>query len=208
MGSHDRVGDRKGAVGVGRSASPGAVSDEALLAGLAVGDPEASGIFIRRFQRRVFGLALGMLGDPSQAEDIAQEAFLRAWRHAATFDPRRATVPTWLLHITRNLAIDALRLRRAESFEPDVLDDLVAATEATAVEDAALTAHSAAAVQAALRQLPDEQTRALLLAVCYGRTAREISVFEGIPLGTAKTRIRLGLRKIHALLLAPSKERP
>ena len=121
-------------------------------------------------------------------------------------DARRGTVSAWLLRITRNLALDAARLRRAEVIDPDDLTSLAAPTDATGVEDAAVTSDSAAAVRVALQRLPAEQARALLLAAYYGRTAEEISRSEGIPLGTAKTRIRLGLRKIRALLMAPAEE--
>ena len=74
-----------------------AVSDDALLAGLATGDPDAAAAFLQRFQRRVFGLAVTIVGDPRAAEDISQEAFVRAWRHAGAYDSRRGTVATWLL---------------------------------------------------------------------------------------------------------------
>src|ERR1700684_2849645 len=94
------------------------VSDDALLAGMAVGDERAGVAFVRRYQRRVYGLALSMVGDRAQAEDIAQEAFLRAWRHALVFDRRRGSVGTWVLTITRHLAVDALRLRRAVVTDP------------------------------------------------------------------------------------------
>ena len=97
------------------------VSDDALLAGLAAGDRTAATAFVRRFQARVYGLALAIVRDPGVAEDVAQEAFLRAWRHAAAYDPRRGSVPTWLLTIARNLAIDATRLRRAEPVDPEAL---------------------------------------------------------------------------------------
>jgi RNA polymerase sigma-70 factor (ECF subfamily) len=193
-------------VELGSSASPEGVSDEALLAGLVSGDAAAGWVFIRRFQSRVFGLALGVVHDPALAEDIAQEAFFRAWKHGLAYDARRGTVSTWLLHITRNLALDAARLRRAEVIDPDVLTSLAAPTDATGVEDAAVTSVSAAAVRVALQRLPVEQSRALLLAAYYGRTAEEISRSEGIPLGTAKTRIRLGLRKLRAVLMAPAEE--
>jgi len=96
-------------------------SNEALLAGFATGDSDAAAAFIRRFQRRVFGLARSIVGDGALAEDIAQEAFVRAWRHGLTYDPRRGSVPTWLLTITRNLAIDAVRLRRPQPVDPEVI---------------------------------------------------------------------------------------
>src|SRR5919201_4857810 len=98
-----------------------AVSDDALLAGLATGDSDAATAFVQRFQRRVFGLAVTILGDPRAAEDIAQEAFVRAWRHAGAYDPRRGTVATWLLAITRNLAIDSIRVRRPVAVDPDAI---------------------------------------------------------------------------------------
>src|SRR4051794_18951705 len=89
------------------------VSDEALLAGLATGDRDATAGFVRRFQSRVYGLALSILGDAHAAEDIAQETFVRAWRHASSYDARRGQVSSWLLTIARNLALDRARLTRA-----------------------------------------------------------------------------------------------
>ena len=97
----------------------GDLSDEALLAGMAVGDQSAAVTFVRRYQRRVFGLAYSMTSDPGVAEDVAQEALIRVWRHAPVFDPRRGSVTSWVLTITRNLAIDALRMRRAVPTDPD-----------------------------------------------------------------------------------------
>src|SRR4029453_5902434 len=94
-------------------------SDEALLAGLASGDPESAAAFVRRFQARGFGLARTIVGDASSAEEIAQEAMLRAWRHAGAYDHRRGRVETWLLAITRNLAIDHLRLKRGGPIDPE-----------------------------------------------------------------------------------------
>ena len=186
-------------------APPEGLSDEALLAGFTFGDPDSSRAFIRRFQGRVYGLAQTILRDPLLAEDIAQEAFLRAFKHGQSYDPRRGTVAAWMARITRNLSIDALRLRRAEVTDPDVLA-AVAPPGDTSVEDAALTADAAAAVRRAMRTLPEEQCRALMLAAFYGRTAEEISRSEAIPLGTAKTRIRLALRRIRALLSTPAEE--
>ena len=80
-----------------------APSDEALLAGVAQGDDEASVAFVRRYQKRVFGLAYSMIGDTAAAEEVTQEALIRVWRHAPVFDARRGSVTTWVLTITRNL---------------------------------------------------------------------------------------------------------
>ena len=176
------------------------LSDEALLQGLALGEPGMDVAFIRRFQRRVYGLALSLVGDPALAEDIAQEAYLRAWRHAPVFDSRRGSVATWLLAITRNLAIDALRLRRAVPADPE---SLVALEDGTAGPEAAAVGSDAASrLRRAIGDLPAEQRRALVLAAFHGLTANEISTNEGIPLGTAKTRIRAGMQKLRLVMTA------
>ncbi len=172
------------------------VSDEALLAGMAQGDDDAALAFVRRYQRRVFGLAVGIVGEPGLAEDIAQEALTRAWRHAAVFDARRGSVATWVLTITRNLAIDALRLRRADPTDPDDLAAFAPPSGERLPEDAAVTADAADQLRSALGGLPPEQRRAVVLASLYGRTTAEISESESIPLGTAKTRVRAGLTKL------------
>lgn len=178
------------------------VSDDALLAGLATGDPEAASAFVRRFQRRVFGLAFTIVGEARAAEDVAQEAFLRAWRHAGAYDARRGTVVTWLLTITRNLAIDAVRVRRPVTLDPDVILGLDLAGAERLPEELVALRDDADRLAAALARLPAEQRRALVLAGLMGRTAREVSEAEGIPLGTAKTRIRTGLLRLRAALVS------
>lgn len=186
---------------------PDELSDESLLAGLALSDAEAGTAFIRRFQRRVYGLALSLVGDPTTAEDVAQEAFIRAWRHAPAFDPRRGSVATWLLTITRNLAIDSLRLRRADPTDPEVFAALqLAAPTERSPDDIAALHDDGARLRAALTTLPHEQRRAVVLAAFYGRTALEISTSEGIPLGTAKTRIRAGMRKLRTVLIGTTQD--
>ena len=175
-------------------------SDEALVAGLAAGDVGAAKLLVGRYQSRLYGLAFGVLQDRTAAEDVAQEAFVRAWRHAGNYDARRGSVAGWLLRITRNLAIDALRLRRADAIDPSQLASLDLVSSTRSVEDVAVTSDETTRVRSALSELPPEQARAVLLAAFYGRTAEEISRSEDIPLGTAKTRIRLGLRKVRAQL--------
>jgi len=175
-------------------------SDEALLAGMAVGEQAAAVTFVRRYQRRMFGLAYSMTGDTGVAEEVAQEAMIRVWRHAPVFDPRRGSVASWVLTITRNLTIDALRLRRAVPTDPD---DFAARTGTLGSnehnpEDSVRRADIRQLVHTALAVLPEEQRRAVVLAAVYGRTALEISESEGIPLGTAKTRIRTALIRMRA----------
>jgi RNA polymerase sigma factor (sigma-70 family) len=172
------------------------VSDETLLAGLGSGNPEASAAFIRRFQGRVYGLAVTMLRDPDVAEDVAQETFVRVWRHAATYDARRGRVPTWVLAIARNLAIDRARLRSATPVDPEV----IASELEVATEDAPVDIAERDRVRQAVGALPDDQRRALVLAMYAGRTAREISELDGVALGTVKTRIRAAMLKLRDTL--------
>src|SRR5437588_1328085 len=160
-----------------------APSDEALLAGLGRGDPGAGGAFVRRYQRRVYGLANSIVGNPTQAEDIAQEALTRAWRHAGSYDSRRGSVATWVLTMTRNLAVDALRRKTAEPADPRSVIFFEQPARGHSPEDAATIADDAKRVRTALSQLPAEQRRALVLAAFYGYTTREISEAEAIPLG-------------------------
>lgn len=193
-------------------------SDEALLGAMALGDEAAGVVFVRRYQRRAFGLALSILGDPGLSEDVAQEALVRAWRHAPVYDSRRASVTTWLLTITRNLAIDALRMRRAVPIDPDEIINLGLAASDPDPGEQAQRSDASSHVRRALALLPVEQRRALVLSVFYGLTAEEISREESIPLGTAKTRIRAGLGKVRARLAVdglyagppstPSRRRP
>jgi RNA polymerase sigma factor (sigma-70 family) len=177
------------------------VSDEALVAGLAAGDTEAASAFVQRFQRRVFGLARVIVAEDRAAEDVAQEAFVRAWRHAGAFDPRRGSVVTWLLTITRNLAIDSVRVRRPVAVDPAVLLGFDRVSPERAPEDLAELADDTDRLRAALARLPAEQCRAIVLAGLLGYTAREVGEIEEIPLGTAKTRIRTALIRLRAALV-------
>lgn len=175
------------------------ITDEALLAAMAVGDERAGVAFVRRYQRRVYGLAVSMVGDPVLAQDIAQEAFLRAWRHAQVFDRRRASVGTWMLTITRNLAVDALRLRRPVVTDPTDIMWANLVSNSVTPDESAESRDTRARMSEALASLPPEQSRALVMAAVYGYTAAEVSKAEAIPLGTAKTRIRRGLHKLRAI---------
>jgi RNA polymerase sigma factor (sigma-70 family) len=175
------------------------LSDEALLAGMGSGDPEAAAGFVRRYQARVYGLALMILGDRASAEEVSQETFLKAWRHAHAFDARRGHVSTWLLTITRNAAIDAARTRRADPLDPETLLALSERRD-TESDDPFVITSEIHRLREAIRGLPMEQKVALIHAAFYGRTAQEISQLEKVPLGTVKTRIRTAMLKLRAAL--------
>jgi RNA polymerase sigma factor (sigma-70 family) len=182
-------------------------SDEALLAGLANGDTDATVAFVRRYQRRIYGLAFTLLRDRDLADDVAQEALVRAWRHAGAFDVRRGSVTTWVLAITRNLSIDAMRANRMTPVADDVLEASLPVPTGDGPADASVVADEVRRVAAAMASLPEEQRRALILARLRGLTAAELAQQEGIPLGTAKTRIRSALLRLRADLI-PSEEAP
>ena len=152
-------------------------------------------------QRRVFGLTFSILRDRVAAEEAAQESFVRAWRHASTYDPRRGTVAGWLLTIARNVSINMLPTRRFDPIDPEVLLALEAKRphqnriEAQVVDSELL--------REPLARLPGDQRRALVLAAFYGFTAREISELDGVPLGTVKTRIRSAMLRLRSQLGVP-----
>jgi RNA polymerase sigma factor (sigma-70 family) len=174
-------------------------SDEALLAGLAAGDREASAEFVRRFQRRAYGLARTIVSDAGTAEDVAQDAFVRAWRYAGSYDARRGTVLTWLLTIVRNVAVDRLRLRPPEPLDPALLASKLQLYDSFEREGESVVLERDWLRQA-VALLPDEQRRALLLAAYFGRTAAEVAELEAIPVGTAKTRIRTAMIRLRETL--------
>jgi RNA polymerase sigma factor (sigma-70 family) len=175
-------------------------SDEALLAGLAAGDRDASAAFVRRFQRRAYGLARTIVADPGTAEDVAQDAFVRAWRYAGSYDARRGTVLTWLLTIVRNVAVDRLRLRQAEPVDPELLASKLQLQDSRAAGDEDSAVGEREQLRQALATLSSEQRNALLLAAYFGRTAAEIAELEAIPLGTAKTRIRTAMHRLREVM--------
>lgn len=169
-----------------------ALSDESLLSGMAAGDAHATAAFVRRFQARVFGMAVTIVGNQDIAQDVAQEAFVKAWRHAATYDPRRGGVPSWLLTITRNAAIDAVRGRREEPIDTDLLFARIAAAQQPAAPSG-YDLEIDDQLQRAVRELPAAQSRPLGLMVFYGLTGKQIAAMDGIPIGTVKTRVRRAL---------------
>jgi RNA polymerase sigma factor (sigma-70 family) len=175
------------------------VSDEALVAGMAAGEPDVAAVLVRRHQARVYGLALSITRQREAAEEVAQDAFVRAWRYAASFDPRRGSAAAWLLGIARNVALDHLRSigRRLDrpAHDPDGLFENLVGDEAPVS-----THDELASVAAELRALPVEQRETLMAAAYYGFTASEISEAWGVPLGTVKTRLRLAMAKLRTSL--------
>lgn len=178
------------------------MSDDALLAGLSTGDPEFAVAFVRRFQHKVFGVAMTVTGDPQLAEDVAQQTFEQAWRHAQVYDSRRGSVRTWLTAIAHNLAIDVIRSRRAVPVDPARIAPLLEATAETP-ERQAVAAEASAELREAIAELPPGQARAVVMAGVYGMTAQQVADAEEVPLGTAKTRIRAALGKLRASLSHP-----
>jgi RNA polymerase sigma factor (sigma-70 family) len=177
------------------------LSDEALLAGLGAGDAGAAAAFVRRFQGRVYGLALTIVRDPGLAQDVAQETFVRVWRNAESFDARRGRVAPWLLTIARNLAVDAARMRGVQPMDPDVLAASLQLGGAVGAPDEVEPApDERQRLRAAIADLPPDQRSALVQAAYLGRTAREIGELDGVPLGTVKTRIRTAMIRLRAAL--------
>lgn len=173
--------------------------DDALVAGLMTGDAELAVTFVRRFQRKVFGVAITVTGDEQLAEDIAQQTFEQACRHAQVYDPRRGSVRTWLTAIAHNLAIDAVRARRTLPMAPQDLSPLLDAITETP-ERQAMADETSAEVREAISGLPRQQARAVVMACVYGMTAQEVADAEQVPLGTAKSRIRAAVEKLRASL--------
>ena len=184
--------------------------DDELIAAVARGDHPALLALYDRHGRVAFGLAYRILDDAGAAEEAVQDAFLRVWRRAASFDPTRGAVRAWLMTIVRHCAIDLVR-RRAGA--PPVVAGLDEIAAQRAVPDAwsdVVGRLDRARVRSAVAALPGEQRRAIELAFFDGLTHREIAERDGLPLGTVKGRLRLGLRRLYGLLAdaAPDSERP
>src|SRR6185312_13625778 len=147
--------------------------------------------------RMAFGLAYRILGDAATAEEVVQDAFMSVWHRAVSFDARRGNTRSWLLTIVHHRAIDQLRGRygrRRGEIDFDTLEPVLAGPDLWGEVVGGLRAE---AVRAALRTLPEEQRRAIEFAYFEGLTQQEIAERTGIPLGTVKSRMRLGLRKLH-----------
>lgn len=166
-------------------------SDGELLTAIATGNRAAFAAFYDRHAPQILGLLVRILAARVDAEDVLQETFLQAWRQAARFDPDRASPFGWLVMIARSRATDRLRRKSlpstSEPVEPAVLD--VSGLEAERHETADL-------VRRALARLAPEQASAIEMAFFGGLTYEEVARRQNIPVGTAKTRIRLGLQHL------------
>jgi RNA polymerase sigma-70 factor (ECF subfamily) len=176
--------------------------DDALLAAIQAHDDEALAALYDRYGRLAFGLAYRVLGERGAAEDVVQESFLNVWRRAGGFELGRGSARSWLMSIVHNLAIDRRRGRQRRMWTDVALDEVDALLETDEDDAFALVVQSidAERVQAVLRELPDEQRQAIVLAYFMGLTHQEIADQTGTPLGTVKSRMRLGLRRMRASL--------
>jgi RNA polymerase sigma-70 factor, ECF subfamily len=177
-------------------------ADEDLMPLVEQRQPEAFEIVYDRHGGAAYSLAYRMVGDRARAEDITQEAFLSLWRSGARYDRARGSVRTWLLGIVRNRAIDLLRRDLLEaprlSLESDAAPQPAVGGEETDAE--ALRREAARQVRGALSVLPADQMRSIELAYFGGLTHSQIAEMLGMPLGTVKGRMRLGMEKIRAQL--------
>ena len=185
------------AAGSGRSSGP---SDEALLERLAGGTDEAAlSDLYDRYQAQMYGLALRITKDPALAQDAVQEAFVGVWRNAGRYAVGRSTVRTWMLSIAHHRAIDIVRRRRPVAALPEI-ETTDAALTAPDVWPEVARALDRATVDAAMAGLPDAQREAIQLAYFEGLTQVEIADRTGTPLGTVKSRVRLGLLQMRRAL--------
>jgi RNA polymerase sigma-70 factor (ECF subfamily) len=179
------------------------LDDGILLNLIARGQQNALSELYDLYSRLVYSVALNSLADPALAEEITQDVFVRVWEKAETYHNEQGRVATWLTSIARNRAIDIFRRNRArlenlrisweavESFDPPAPHN---------VEEEVDIAQRAQRVRWAIAQLPEEQKLALGLAYFRGLSHSEIAQTLGEPLGTVKTRIRLGMEKLRDLL--------
>jgi RNA polymerase sigma-70 factor (ECF subfamily) len=175
--------------------------DEQLLARIARGDGAAFEVLYDRFSMGVYSLALRMLRDRAAAEEVTQEVFLGIWRGAGEFDPGRGSGRSWILAQAHHKTVDAVRRMRLRATDP---------LPAMAVADVDLDAEALRGVEnvkvrQALASISKEQREAIVLAYYGGYTQQEISSRLRVPLGTVKTRIRDGMRRLRPLL-APLEE--
>ena len=176
-----------------RTSSPADEADRAVLVRLADGELGALEELYDRYRTMAYSIAYRITNDPTLAEDVVQDAFLGAWRNAARYVEGRGSVKTWLLSIVHHRAIDAVRRRRPTTELPDVELPPPAALTLPDVWAEVAVGLDAATVRGALATLSDVQREAIELAYFGGLTQQEIAERTATPLGTVKSRMRLGL---------------
>jgi RNA polymerase sigma-70 factor (ECF subfamily) len=183
------------------------VPDSRLVSRMAAGEDGALGDLYDRYGRTLYALALAIVREPADAEEVVVDAFGQAWRSAASFDAARGSVGAWLATIARSRALDAVRARgrraRAHERAAQLSDDGIAAPIAAVGPDPASGAERSEArrlVAQALAALPVPQRTAIELAYFEGLSQSEIAERLAEPLGTIKTRIRTGMEKLRGLL--------
>lgn len=178
--------------------------DLTLMAAISAGDSGALEILYDRYSAVVYRMALRIVKNQELAEDIVQEVFWRVWRRSASFERERGRVAQWLFGVAHNLCIDELRRMRSRpiSVYEDVDHPLIQqlADEHVDVASAAIETEQRQIISDALSQLPMAQRQAIELAYFGGLSHQEIALKLNRPLGTVKTRVRLGLHKLKSLL--------
>jgi RNA polymerase sigma-70 factor, ECF subfamily len=174
--------------------------DPDLMRAFAARESGAAEELYRRFAPRVFGLGKVMLGDASRAEDLVQDTFVKIWRVANSYEPSRGALDTWVLLIARSLAIDTIRRRVLEARVTAQQEPPQEATEGSEPERRAEIQDLAERARQAMSALSPGQRAALELAYFGGKTSTEVAELEGIPVGTAKTRIRTALIRLREAL--------
>ena len=180
-------------------------ADFALIDRIRGGDESALAELYDRWSDRVHSLAVHLLRDARDAEDIVEETFWQAWRGASRYDAARGAVGTWLLTICRSRALDRVRARRRRPENAPLDDAPLLVDPAADPSDTMVAGETSRIVRAALVELPAEQRQALELAYFLGLSQSEIAERTGQPLGTIKTRVRLAMNKLRERL-APLKE--
>jgi RNA polymerase sigma-70 factor (ECF subfamily) len=174
------------------------LSDEAVVALIARSDEIALAELYDRYGRAAYGLALRVLRDEVLAEDAVQEAFLGIWRNANRFLPERAKASTWIMTLVHRRAVDLVRREERRRAEP--LPDVEPGVGGPSAADTAWLRLERERVQAALKQLPDQQREAIELAYYGGFTQSQLAERLGEPLGTIKSRMFAGLARLRELL--------
>ena len=164
------------------------------------GDEAAFAEFYDATAARAYGLALRVVRNPAHAEEVAQEAFLDAWRSSTRYDPARGSAAGWLLTIVHRKAVDRVRSAEAAAARDDAWNRETAPTEHDQTAEEAHASLDAARVRHAVATLTDVQRRAVELAYFGGYTHTEVATLLDVPLGTAKTRVRDGLIRLRDLM--------